>query len=196
MMPVQPHLSAVLIEAYLRRVRRGMFGVSGRRKREVCAEIGADLEARILSGPGTPEQILEAAANPVALGKAMRAVHGVAWWIRLFFWMVAPWFGLLSFPMIAAFLPGVPVTGFLLFGTLWIIWAASVSGRITGAITGALVAAPRIILLLASTAFIDFAEDAIGYASWDIDGGTSFVVVLTSLLLPVIGFIAGKRLRP
>lgn len=192
----QPNMAMqVAINDYLKRVRRGMFGVSGGRKRDVCAEIGADLEARIAARDGDIPGVISAAADPKTLGRAMRAVHGVAWWIRLFFWMVAPWFGLLSFPMIAAFFPGMPVNTFLFLGTLWVVWAASVSGRITGAITGFLVGAPRIIMVSMSAAGIEFLQSASGYESWSVDGGTIFVVILTSLLLPVLGFMLGKRLR-
>lgn len=203
MMPIQPEMQVQqvnpaiqqAIDAYLRKVRSGMFGVSGSRKRDVCMEIGADLEARIGAAGGDFSSVIGRAAAPKALGKAMRAVHGVAWWIRVFFWMVAPWFGFLSFPMIAAFFPGMPVNGFLFLGTLWVIWAASVSGRITGAITGLLVAFPRIVMVSMSAAGIEFLQEASGYESWSVDGGTIFVVMLTSLMLPALGFMLGKRLR-
>lgn len=185
----------LLIEDYLRKVRKGMRGVSKARKHDICAEIGAGLEAKLANVSDVSAAIGEM-ANPVALGRAMRAVHGISWWIRPLFWIVAFPLGLLSFPLISAFIPSFPVTLFLVFGTLWTIWAASLGGRISGMITGAMVALPRIIMLIITQVSLDSLQSTANYEGWSIDAGTSFGVLITSLMLPLIGFLSGKRLKP
>ena len=193
MMPAADTSAQIAIEQYLASLRKGMFGVAGRRKRDVCDEIGADLEARIARSQGNLQSVFSNAADPVALGKAMRAVHGISWWLRLLFWIPAPLLGIFSFPMISAFFPAVPTTLFLALGTLLTVSAGAVGGRFAGLVTGLLVAVPRIIWLLVTTVLIEFVQESIGYSSWSIDGGTAFVILLTSILLPIIGFLVGKR---
>jgi len=193
MMAANDATTNAAIEDYLKKLRRGMFGVSGRRKRDVCDEIGADLEARITLSQGNLNAVFLTAADPIALGKAMRAVHGISWWLRLLLWIPAPFFGILSFPLISAFVPAAPTTLFLVLGTLLTISAGAVGGRFAGLITGILVALPRIIGLIITVVGIEMIQELIGYSGWSIDGGTAFVILLTSILLPIIGFLVGKR---
>jgi len=182
-----------LVDNYLRRLRRGLGGCSKKVKESVVMEIASDIDSRIQISAGDSTSVILSLEDPIDLGRALRAVHGSGISTRLRYMLVAPLLGFASYPAFQSVIPSWPVNLCLLLGTILVIRGASLTGRITGAIIGGLMAAPRILLMLGTGAALGFIQNAIGYEAWTIDGGTMFVVILTSLMLPILGFFIGKR---
>ncbi len=189
-------MSQQMIDDFLRRLRRGMGGCSGKVKDASVMEIAADLDVRIQASGGDVPGVIASFEDPVALGRALRAVHGSGVRTRLLYMLPAPLLGFASFPAFQSVFPAWPVNLCLLLAIILVLRGAAITGRITGAIIGGLVAGPRIILMIATGVALGFIQESIGYEAWTIDGGTIFVVLLTSLMLPVFGFLVGARVSP
>ena len=171
------------LDAYLKQVRKGMRGVAGRHKKAFCDELAAGAEYRG-SLPGE---------DPRALGRAMRQVHGISMWLRMFFWVTAFPLGLLSMPFIEAWYPAFPATLFLMLATVWVLLAAYYGGRFSGLITGISAAIPRLLGLLGFSLGLDLVNSI--FSGYEVTGGLLFAVFLTSIMLPLLGFFAGGRIR-
>ena len=171
------------LDAYLKQVRKGMRGVAKRHKNAFIEEVAAGAEYR----GALP------AEDPRALGRAMRQVHGISMWLRLFFWITAFPLGLLSVPFIEAWYPAFPATVFLMLATVWVLLAAYYGGRISGLITGIFAALPRIIGLILFSLGLDLVNSV--FSGYEVTGGILFAVLLTSAMLPLLGFLAGGRIR-
>ena len=171
------------LDDYLKQVRKGMRFVSGFNKTSFCNELAAQAE---YTGtlPG---------GNPRALGKAMRQVYGISMWFRILLITTAFPLGLLSTPMIVAWFPEFPATLFLILTMLWVMLASYYGGRWSGLMTGLSAAVPRFIGLIVFTFALDFINQF--FDSYQVSEGTMATVILTSLLLPLIGFFAGGRIR-
>ncbi len=171
------------LESYLKQVRKGMRFVSGFNKTSFCNELAAQAEytGTLPSGDGK------------ALGRAMRQVYGISMFFRILLIVTAFPLGLLSTPMIVAWFPDFPATLFLLLALLWVLLAAYYGGRWSGLFTGLSAAIPRLIGLVAFTFALDFINQY--FDSYQVSEGVLGAVVLTSIMLPIIGFLAGGRIR-
>jgi len=119
--------------------------------------------------------------------------HGISMWLRMFFWITAFPLGLLSVPFIEAWYPAFPATVFLMLATVWVLLAAYYGGRISGLITGIFAALPRIIGLILFSIGLDLVNSV--FSGYEVTGGILFAVLLTSAMLPLLGFLAGGRIR-
>ena len=171
------------LDAYLKQVRKGMRGVAKRHKNAFVDEVAAGAEYR----EAVPDD------DPLALGRAMRQVHGISMWLRMFFWITAFPLGLLSVPFIEAWYPAFPATLFLMLATVWVLLAAYYGGRISGLITGISAALPRIIGLILFSLGLDLVNSI--FSGYQVTGGILFGVFLTSAMLPLLGWLAGGRIR-
>lgn len=171
------------LDDYLRQVRKGMRFVSGFNKTSFCNELAVQAEYTGVLPSGDPR----------ALGKAMRQVYGISMFIRVVLILTAFPLGLLSTPMIVAWFPDFPATLFLLLTLLWVLLASYYGGRWSGLFTGLSAAVPRIVGLVAFTFALDFINEY--FDSYQVSEGVLGAVVLTSIMLPVIGFLAGGRIR-
>ncbi|MCS5527536.1 MAG: hypothetical protein NZ774_06700 [Candidatus Poseidoniales archaeon] len=171
------------IDNYLKQVRKGMRFVSGSNKTSFCDELGAQFEHR----GSLPQE------NPVALGKAMRQVYGIGMFYRIILIVTAFPLGVLSTPMIESWFPSVPVNLFLLLSLIWVFLAAYYGGRWSGLFTGISAAVPRVIALILFTIGLDFINTF--FDSFEVSEGDIGLVLITSLLLPIVGFFAGGRIR-
>ena len=171
------------LESYLKQVRKGMRFVSGFNKTSFCNELAAQAEytGTLPSGDGK------------ALGRAMRQVYGISIFFRILLIVTAFPLGLLSTPMIVAWFPDFPATLFLLLALLWVLLAAYYGGRWSGLFTGLSAAIPRLVALVGFTFALDFINQY--FDSYQVSEGVLGAVVLTSIMLPIIGFLAGGRIR-
>jgi len=176
-------MTAVDFENYLKQVRKGMRFVSGSNKISFCNELGAQFEYR----GSLPQE------DPVALGKAMRQVYGIGMFYRIILIVTAFPLGVFSIPMISSWFPGVPVNLFLLLSLVWVFLAAYYGGRWSGLFTGLSAATPRIIAMIIFSIGLDFINSF--FDSYEVSSEVTGLVLITSLLLPVVGFFAGGRIR-
>ena len=95
--------------------------------------------------------------------------------------------------MISSWFPGVPVNLFLLLSLVWVFLAAYYGGRWSGLFTGLSAATPRIIALIIFSIGLDFINSF--FDSYEVSSEVTGLVLITSLLLPVVGFFAGGRIR-
>ncbi len=154
------------LESYLKQVRKGMRFVSGANKTSFCNELAAQAEYTGTLPSG----------NGKALGRAMRQVYGISMFFR-----------------ILLIVTDFPATLFLLLALLWVLLAAYYGGRWSGLFTGLSAAIPRLIGLVAFTFALDFINQY--FDSYQVSEGVLGAVVLTSIMLPIIGFLAGGRIR-
>ena len=96
-------------------------------------------------------------------------------------------------PFIEAWWPAFPATIFLMLATVWVLLAAYYGGRISGLITGISAALPRIIGLILFSLGLDFINSI--FSGYEVTEGTLFAVFLTSVMLPLLGWLAGGRIR-
>jgi len=171
------------LDQYLRGVRKGMRGVARSHKDAFCQEMSAHFES--CAGAGMQDS--------VAVGRAMRQVHGISFPLRLLFWIPALPLGILSMPFFEAWFPDFPATFFLLIVTIWVLLSAYYGGRIAGLITGILAAAPRLLGLLLFGFALDLVNEL--FDSYQVSAGTYFGVICTTLMLPLIGLLAGGRIK-
>lgn len=180
-------------QQYERRLRRGMRGVPGRTRRDLVEELVGGYEVK-LQAASTDPSVLAAIDDPKRVGRALRAVHGIGWGWRILHWLLAGVLGVLSTPLLEAWLPAYPGTFFLILLTVLVVRAAALGGRWHGLVTGMAGAVPRILMLFAFAAFMDWVAGHLG-PTVAVPEESLTAVVITSLLLPVVGFLAGKRLR-
>ena len=180
------------LEPWLAGLRKGLSGVSGKRRESVVAEIAGDLELRMRSSGVDADSFVAGLEDPRALGRALRAVHGLSWWRYVIAYLLALPLGLLSVPLdsVLQWWPSTLMLALLLALTLR---SGARGGRIHGLLVGLTGALPRIIVLLLITGLLGELDQ--GYGIAEVPGGTIAFVVLTSLMIPLFGFFATGRLR-
>lgn len=171
------------INRYLKEVRKGMRFVSGFNKTSFCNELAAQAEYRGTL-PGS---------SPRALGRAMRQVYGIGMFWRIVLILTALPLGLLSVPMIVTWFPGFPVTLFLLMALGWVFLASYYGGRWSGLFTGLAAAFPRLVSLILFSLGLEVINTY--FDSYQVPESDVGMVLVTSLLLPAVGFLAGGRIR-
>ncbi len=171
------------LEIYLKKVRKGMRFVSGFNKTSFCNELGSQVEYRGV----LPSE------DPVALGKAMRQVYGIGMFYRILLIITAFPLGLFSVPMIVAWFPSAPVNFFLILSLSWVFFAAYFGGRWSGLFTGLSAALPRMVALALFTFGLDIVNSY--FDSFEVAESDLVMVLVTSLMLPIAGFLAGGRIR-
>ncbi len=157
--------------------------VSGFNKTAFCNELEAQAEYR----GALPT------SNPRNLGRAMRQVYGISMLWRFVLIFTAFPLGLLSIPMIVTWMPAFPVTLFLLLALMWVFLASYYGGRWSGLFTGLAAALPRLVSLVLFTVGLDVINTY--FDSYQVPESDVGMVLVTSLLLPVVGFLAGGRIR-
>lgn len=180
------------LEPWLAGLRKGLSGVSGKRRESVVAEIAGDLELRMRSSGVDADSFVAGLEDPRVLGRALRAVHGLSWWRYVIAYLLALPLGLLSVPLdsVLQWWPSTLMLALLLALTLR---SGARGGRIHGLLVGLTGALPRIIVLLLITGLLGELDQ--GYGIAEVPGGTIAFVVLTSLMIPLFGFFATGRLR-
>jgi hypothetical protein len=95
--------------------------------------------------------------------------------------------------MIVAWFPSVPVNLFLLLSLMWVFLASYYGGRWSGLFTGISAALPRMVALILFTVGLDVINTY--FDSFEVSDADIGMVLLTTIMLPIVGFLAGGRIR-
>lgn len=194
------------IETYIGRLRRQLRFMPGGTKKNILEEARSHLnEMALEKGTLSPENAKAAIAGfgePKALAREYKRLYGYSKFFSVMFILAAFFMGILTVPVsLPAFnralttannicLLGNVLLVIFLFAV--IIFAGVKFGRWTGLFTGLAAFASRGLTVVVILSLLSRIDENLSFTT---SGGPCFFMIVVSVMMPLVGFLAGRALE-